>query len=192
MSTETTLSLTKGEKVPLTKDNPGLKNIQIGLGWDVNSTESAPFDLDAFLLALKGGKLPSNDNVVYFKNKKPAGLGVEHMGDNLTGVGEGDDEIIKVDLSAVPADIDELVVCVNIFDAVNRGNQNFGQVKNSFIRVVNGDNQTELKRFDLNEDYSANNAMIMGKIYRHEGEWKFQAIGEGKNGDINDVSAQYR
>ncbi len=189
---ETTVSLVKGEKVDLTKGTPGLSKIQIGLGWDEPPSGAHKWDLDAFVLALRNGKLVNPTDVVYFGNKNPQGLGIEHGGDNLTGAGEGDDEKIKVDLSAVPSDVNEMVICVNIFEAPLRANQNFGQVKNAFVRILNAETQEELKRFDLSEDYSAFNAMVMGKIYRHEGEWKFQAIGEGKNGDINQVSDSFK
>ena len=186
--TTTTVALVKGQKVDLTKENPNLKHVGFGLGWDVNSSSGAAFDLDAFALICKGGKITSNSDIIYFNNLK--GPGVTHSGDNLTGAGEGDDEVISVDLSQIPSDCDEVVFCVNIYQADSR-HQNFGQVKNSFIRVFDKDSNNELRRFDLNEDYSANTGVVMGKIYRKDGEWKFQAIGEGKNGDINQIASSY-
>lgn len=181
------VSLEKGERVDLTKTNPGLKVAHVGLGWDVNQAGGAAFDLDAFALILKDGKLfGGKDAIVYFSHKVASGL--EHMGDNLTGVGDGDDETIKVKLADVPGD--EVMICVNIYQAVQR-NQNFGQVKNAFIRVYDADTNQELLKFDLSEDYSKFNAMVMGKLYKKDGEWKFQAVGTGANGDINQIAQPY-
>ncbi len=184
----TTLSLEKGQKVDLTKSNPGLKIAHVGLGWDVNTSGGNAFDLDAFALLTTNGKLPSNNHVVYFRNLK--GPGVEHTGDNLTGAGDGDDETIKVKLAEIPVGVDEVHICVNIYEAQSR-RQNFGQVKNAFIRIYDAETQQELLKYDLNEDYSAFSGMVMGKLYRKDGEWKFQAVGEGKNGDINSIAASY-
>lgn len=184
-----TVSLQKGERADLTKTNPGLKVAHVGLGWDVANQGNAAFDLDAFALLLAGGKLTDKNRLVFFNNKTYQG--VEHMGDNLTGAGDGDDETIKVTLAAVPADVDEVLICVNIYDAETR-KQNFGQVNNAFIRVYDADTNEELLKFDLSENYSAFNAMVMGKLYRRDGEWKFQSIGEGKNGDINAIAQAYR
>lgn len=193
-----TLNLVKGERVDLTKTNPGVSNFSIGLGWDVNAGNSGAFDLDAFAVVLKQGKAISAapQSVLYFGspkvNGKPSILNeaLVHSGDNLTGAGAGDDETILIDVSKLPTDADEVLVCVNIYEAVNR-RQNFGQVKNAFIRVYGTEQKNEILKFDLSEDYSAFSGMVMGKIYRKDGEWKFQAVGEGKNGDINQITAPY-
>lgn len=188
METNQILNLEKGERVDLTKTNPGLKIAHVGLGWDVNESSGGPaFDLDAFALVMNGGKLVNGKSgIIFFNNKTGAGL--EHMGDNLTGVGDGDDETIKVKLAEVPGD--EVLICVNIFQAAER-KQNFGQVKNAFVRVYDGETNQEILKFDLSEDYSKFNGMVMGKLYKKDNEWKFQAVGEGKNGDITAIAQPY-
>lgn len=183
-----TVNLTKGERVDLTKTNPGLKIAHVGLGWDVAANGSAAFDLDAFALVLKGGKLLDAKSVIYFNAK--VGHGLEHMGDNLTGVGDGDDETIKIDLSQLPADADEVLIAVNIYEADKR-NQNFGMVNNAFIRIYDGATSQEIMKYDLTEDQSKFNAMVMGKLYKKDNEWKFNAMGEGKNGTIADIANAY-
>lgn len=189
MSETTGLSLVKGQKIDLTKGNSSLTKLGLGLGWDVNAGNGAAFDLDAFALLLKGGKLfDGNNGVVFFNNI--SSHGVSHSGDNLTGQGDGDDETIFVDLSAVPADVEEIQLCVNIFDAQTRS-QNFGMVKNAFIRAYDANTQQELAKYDLSEDYSMNNCVIFGRVYRHNGEWKFEAMGVGTNGSIIDVASAY-
>lgn len=199
MSASTTagagLSLTKGQKVDLTKGTT-LAILCLGLGWDVNSTTSNPFDLDAFAIPLTGGKLANIADVLYFGSPKanncPTVLGgaLIHSGDNLTGVGDGDDETITMNLGQLPPEIEEVFVCANIFEAEKR-RQSFGQVQNGFCRLYNRETGEELMRYDLSEDYSNFNAMVFGRVYRHNGEWKFQALGEGKNGNINDLAAAY-
>lgn len=188
MSNET-VSLEKGARVDLTKSHAGLKMACVGLGWDVATAGNATFDLDGFAISLKGGKFTAKEDITFFGNL--TGRGVKHSGDNLTGVGDGDDETIIVDLANVPADVDQILMAVNIYQADSK-KQNFGQVNNAFIRVYDGDSKEELAKYDLSENYSAFNAVVMGKLYRHEGEWKFQAIGEGKNGDINAIAQSYR
>lgn len=180
------LNLEKGEKVDITKTNPGLTKINVGCGWDVNAAGGAAFDLDASILLLKEDKTlyEGTKGVIYFGNKK--GYGVEHQGDNLTGAGEGDDETINVDLAAIPAEIAKVVVIVNIYQAESR-HQHFGMVRNAFVRVYNPADQAVLAKYDLSEDYSGKTGMIMGQLYRHNGEWKFQAMGNGANGDINAI-----
>lgn len=194
---DTTVSLEKGQKVDLTKSHPGLSKLGLGLGWDVKKGSGSAFDLDAAAIMLDANKKllhGEKKNVIFFGNL--AGPGVNHSGDNLTGEGEGDDEVINVDLNGLPSDCSELLLVINIYEAENR-KQNFGQVERAFVRAFDGDSKEELHndgkpvRFDLSEDYSAFNAMVMGKIYRHEGEWKFQAIGEGKNGNLNKVIEGY-
>jgi tellurium resistance protein TerD len=179
------VSLKKGQKVDLTKGNPGLSNILIGLGWDTNKYDGgADFDLDAsaFLLG-DNGKVTSDDDFVFYGNLAHKSGAVEHTGDNLTGEGEGDDEQIKVDLSKIPANISKVAFVVTIYDYDTR-KQNFGQVSNSFIRVVDEKSNTELIRFDLGEDFSIETAIIVAEIYRHNGEWKFNAIGSGFQGGL--------
>lgn len=184
-----TINLTKGERVDLTKTNPNLKIAHVGLGWDVNQGNGAAFDLDAFALILAGGKLISNNHIVYFNNKQAGGL--QHMGDNLTGVGDGDDETIKINLQSLDATADEIIIAVNIYEA-NTRKQNFGMANNAFIRIYNAETNQEIIKFDLTENYSAFNGMLMGKLYKKDGEWKFQAMAEGKNGNIVEIATPYQ
>ncbi|HWJ86166.1 MAG TPA: TerD family protein [Cellulomonas sp.] len=173
------VSLTKGGNVSLTKAAPGLTSVVVGLGWDLRTTTGADFDLDASALLLDaGGKVPTDQHFVFFNNLKSPDGSVQHLGDNLTGEGEGDDEQVKVDLSVVPAEVDKIVFPVSIYDADSRG-QSFGQVRNAFIRVVNGAGGAELARYDLSEDASTETAMVFGELYRNGGEWKFRAVGQG-------------
>ena len=174
------INLTKGQKVDLTKGNPSLKNIMVGLGWDVNAFDSgADFDLDAAAFMLGAdGKCPTDKEFVFYGNLAHASGSVKHMGDNLTGAGDGDDEQILVDLASIPAQYDRIVIVVNIYQAVQR-KQHFGMIKNAFIRIVDGRNNQEMCRYNLSDDYSNMTAMIFGEIYRHNGEWKFNAMGQG-------------
>ena len=179
------VSLKKGQKVDLTKTNPGLKEILIGLGWDTNKYDGGPeFDLDAaaFLLGASG-KVNSDDDFIFYQNLKHTSGAVEHLGDNLTGAGEGDDEEIKIDLSQVPANVEKIDFTVTIYEADER-KQNFGQVENAFIRVVNVATGEELIRYDLGEDFSIETAVVIGELYRNKGEWKFNAIGSGFSGGL--------
>lgn len=186
------ISLQKGQKVSLSKDNAGLGKVVVGLGWDEAPRSGgkgllgglfgggAPqsIDCDASAILLQGGKLKHKDDVVYFGNlKHPSGT-VQHMGDNLTGAGEGDDEQIVIDLAAVPAQYDRIVIVVNIYQGVQR-HQHFGMIQNAFARIVDQKNGRELCKYDLTEDYSGQLALIFGEVYRHNGEWKFNAIGQG-------------
>ena len=185
------VSLTKGGNVSLSKEAPGLKNILIGLGWDARATDGAQFDLDASLFMLQeSGKVRNDSDFIFYNNTKSSDGSVEHTGDNQTGEGEGDDEQIKVNLAGVPSDITLLAVGVTIHDADTRG-QNFGMVSSAFIRVVNGDNNTEIARYDLSEDYSTETAMLFGEIYRHGAEWKFKAIGQGFGGGLGPMARNY-
>ncbi|MFD0686683.1 TerD family protein [Actinomadura fibrosa] len=173
------VSLAKGGNVSLTKAAPNLTAVSVGLGWDVRATTGADFDLDASALMLgASGKVMSDQHFVFFNNLKSPDGSVEHTGDNLTGEGEGDDESINVDLTGVPAECERIVFPVSIYDADNR-HQNFGQVRNAFIRIVNRSDGNELARFDLTEDASTETAMVFGELYRHNGEWKFRAVGQG-------------
>lgn len=173
------VTLTKGGNVSLTKQAPNLRAVMIGLGWDERATTGAEFDLDASALMLgESGKILSDQHFVFFNNLKSPEGSVEHTGDNLTGGGDGDDEKILVQLAQVPAECHKIVFPVSIYEAAQRG-QSFGQVRNAFIRVVNQDGGVELTRYDLTEDASSETAMIFGELYRHGGEWKFRAVGQG-------------
>lgn len=179
------VSLTKGQKVSLTKGNPGLKKVVVGLGWDINRFDTGgAFDLDtvAFLLN-DSGKVAKSDDFVFFGNLVHSSGAVQHMGDNLTGAGDGDDEQIKIILSDVPSNITKIVFCVAIYEAEAR-RQNFGQVNNAFIRIYNEENGQELLRYDLGEDFSIETAAVFGELYKYNGEWKFNAIGSGYQGGL--------
>ncbi|MDQ1744148.1 MAG: tellurium resistance protein TerD [Pseudonocardiales bacterium] len=185
------VSLTKGGNVSLTKQAPGLTAVLIGLGWDERTTSGQAFDLDASALMLNaGGRILSDSHFVFFNNLISPDGAVEHTGDNLTGAGEGDDEQIKVDLAAVPAEVDRIVFPVSIYDADVR-RQNFGQVRNAFIRVVNSADGAELARYDLSEDASSETAMIFGELYRHSGDWKFRAVGQGYSSGLAGIARDY-
>ncbi|MDR3204734.1 MAG: TerD family protein [Deltaproteobacteria bacterium] len=178
------VSLSKGGNVSLNKEVPGLKSIFIGLGWDARATDGAEFDLDASAFLLNAsGKVRSGEDFIFYNNLKSSDGSVEHMGDNRTGAGEGDDEVIRVDLAKVPADVSRLSITVTIHEAEAR-RQNFGMVSNSFIRIVNQDGGQEIARFDLTEDMSTETAMIFGEVYRHNNEWKFKAVGQGFSGGL--------
>lgn len=179
------INLQKGQKVSLTKGNPGLKNIIIGLGWDVNRYDGgADFDLDAAVFMLgENGKTPTSDEFIFYGNLVHKSGAIEHMGDNLTGEGDGDDEQIKVDLTKVPDNIQKIDFTVTIYEADKR-HQNFGQVDNAYIRIVDENTNEELIRYDLGEDFSIETAVVVGEIYRYNGEWKFNAIGSGFQGGL--------
>ncbi len=186
------VNLQKGQKVSLTKGNPGLKNVIVGLGWDVNQFDTGEdFDLDAaaFLLS-DSGKAASSDDFVFYGNLKHASGSVQHMGDNLTGVGDGDDEQIRIDLSLVPASITKIAFTVTIYEAEAR-RQNFGQVNNAFIRIYKEDTGEELLRYDLGEDFSIETAAVFGELYKHGEEWKFNAIGSGFQGGLAALCANF-
>ncbi len=186
------INLTKGQKVNLSKDNPGLKNILVGLGWDVNAFDSgADFDLDASaFLAGANGKCPTDTDFIFYGNLEHQSGAVKHMGDNLTGEGDGDDEQIEVDLSMVPGNIEKIAFTVTIYDAEKR-RQNFGQVSNAYIHILDTATNTELLRFDLGEDFSIETAVVVGELYKHNGEWKFNAIGSGFQGGLAALCAHY-
>lgn len=186
------INLSKGQKVSLTKGNPGLKKIMVGLGWDVNMFDTgADFDLDAaaFLVG-SSGKCQSDADFVFYGNLKHSSGSVVHMGDNLTGEGDGDDEQIAVDLSIVPNNVEKIVFTVTIYDAEKR-RQNFGQVSNAFIRIVDQSNDSEIIRYDLGEDFSIETAVVVGELYRSNGEWKFNAIGSGFQGGLLALCQHY-
>ena len=185
------ISLNKGGNLSLSKTDPSLSNVLIGLGWDTRSTDGTDFDLDAsaFLLGANDKVRGEHDFIFYNQPRSPEGS-VEHTGDNRTGAGDGDDEAVKINLLQVPADVQKVVITVTIHDADAR-RQNFGQVQNAFIRVVNDASQVEIVRFDLNEDYSTETAMVFGELYRHNGEWKFRAVGQGYAGGLSAMCRQY-
>ena len=186
------ISLTKGQKVDLTKKNPSLKNIMVGLGWDVNEFDSgADFDLDAAAFMLgANGKCPTEKEFVFYGNLEHASGAVKHMGDNLTGEGDGDDEQIEVSLAKIPSNVERIAFTVTIYDAEPR-RQNFGQVSNSYIRIVDADTDSELIRYDLGEDFSIETAVVVGELYKHNGEWKFNAIGSGYQGGLAALCANF-
>jgi len=185
------ITLQKGGNVSLSKTDPGLVNAVIGLGWDARSTDGSPFDLDGSVFLLgDSGKVLSDAHFVFYNQKTSPDGAVVHSGDNKTGVGEGDDEQIKINLPKVDTAIQRVVFAATIHEAETR-RQNFGQVRNAFIRVLNQDSNTELARFDLSEDYSTETAMVFGEIYRHNGEWKFRAVGQGFAGGLQALATDH-
>nr|WP_053955499.1 TerD family protein [Inediibacterium massiliense] len=179
------ISLQKGQKVDLTKTNPGLTKVLVGLGWDTNKYDGGQdFDLDAAAFMLgENGKVSSDNDFIFYNNLKDAAESVTHLGDNLTGEGDGDDEQVKIDLAKVPAHVHKIDFTVTIHQATER-NQNFGQVSNAFIRIANEQTGEELIRYDLGEDFSVETAVVVAELYRHNGEWKFNAIGSGFSGGL--------
>ena len=185
------LELSKGQNISLTKTAPGLKKMIFGLGWDERQTDGQEFDLDASIFMLNAsGKCRSDADFIFYNQMNSFCGSISHTGDNRTGEGEGDDEEIKVDLNKVPDDVHTLAVTVTIHDYEARG-QSFGQVANAFIRIVNDENGAEVVRYDLTEDYSTETAMIFGELYRHNGDWKFRAVGQGYNGGLGAMARQY-
>lgn len=185
------VSLKKGGNLSLSKSAANLKHILVGLGWSARSTTGAPFDLDAsaFLVG-ENGKVRDDEQFIYYNKLKSDCGSVEHTGDERTGASDGDDEALKISLDKVPAWIHRVVVCVTIHDAQDR-QQSFGQVSDASIRIVNLDGDVELARFDLTEDYSTETAMIFGEVYRHAGEWKFRAVGQGFAGGLEAMCSQF-
>ncbi|CAG7839167.1 General stress protein 16U [Clostridium haemolyticum] len=186
------VSLSKGQKVDLTKTNPGLAKVVVGLGWDTNKYDGGnDFDLDAAAFLLdRNAKVVSEGDFVFYNNLKHDSESVIHLGDNRTGEGDGDDEQISVELNKVPSNIEKIDFTVTIHDAELRG-QNFGQVSNAFIRIINADTSEELIRYDLSEDYSIETALVVGELYRYNGEWKFNAIGSGFQGGLVALCKNY-
>ncbi|RBP89106.1 stress response protein SCP2 [Cytobacillus firmus] len=200
------INLQKGQRVDLTKGNPGLSKIMVGLGWDpvqksggggllgslFGGGGGANIDCDASVIMLgENGKLKSNKDVIYFGNLKSSDGSVQHTGDNLTGAGDGDDEQVLIDLSRVPASIHKMVFVVNIYDSVKR-KQHFGMIQNAFIRVVNSGSNQELIHYNLTDDYSGKTSLIVGEIYRHGSDWKFAAVGTGTaSPGLSDVVRSY-
>ena len=186
------ISLAKGQKIDLTKTNPGLSKVVVGLGWDVNQYDGgADFDLDASVFLLNAeGKCSSEKDFIFYNQTEGAGGAVIHTGDNRTGEGEGDDEQVKINLNAVPADIQKISFVITIHEAEAR-RQNFRQVSNAYVRVINEDSNEELIRYDLGEDFSIETALITGELYRHGGEWKFSAIGSGYQGGLARIATDF-
>ncbi|HDX9580473.1 TPA: TerD family protein [Bacillus pseudomycoides] len=179
------ISLQKGQKVDLTKTNPGLSKVLVGLGWDTNKYDGQDdFDLDvSIFLVGANGKVGGGEDFVFYNNPIGANGSVQHLGDNRTGEGDGDDEAIKVDLKNVPAHIERICFTITIYDGEGR-HQNFGQVSNSFVRILDEEKNTELIRYDLGEDFSIETAVVVGELYRHNNDWKFNAIGSGFQGGL--------
>lgn len=185
------ISLNKGGNLSLSKTDPNLTKLLIGLGWDERVTSGAEFDLDASVFLLTStGRVRGDHDFIFYNQLKSDNGAVQHTGDNRTGQGDGDDEVIKVNLPLVPAEIEKIVITVTIHDAQAR-NQNFGQVANAFIRVVNDETGSEVVRFDLAEDYSIETAMVFGEVYRYNSEWKFRAVGQGYSGGLAAMCSQY-
>lgn len=186
------VSLQKGQKVCLTKDNPGLKKVVVGLGWDVNAFDTGgDFDLDAAAFLLNDtGRVGSSSDFVFYGNLSHPSGSVVHQGDNLTGVGDGDDEQIRIDLSKVPDNITKIAFTVTIYEPEQR-KQNFGQVNNAFIRIYNEENGEEMLRYDLGEDFSIETAAVFGELYKSGSEWKFNAIGSGFQGGLAALCANF-
>lgn len=185
------ISLTKGGNVNLSKEAPNLTNMAVGLGWNPRATDGQAFDLDAVaFLVNESGKVRADADFIFFNNLKSSDGAVEHTGDNRTGEGDGDDEVIKVDLTKVPADVSKVVFCAVIYEGQAR-NQNFGQVANAYIRIVNTQGGAEVARYDLSEDSSTETAMIFGELYKNNGEWKFRAVGQGFAGGLGPLAQSY-
>jgi len=185
------VSLAKGGNISLAKEAPGMKNVLIGLGWNARATDGASFDLDASCFMLgEDNKVSSDASFIYYNNLKSACASVEHLGDNLTGEGEGDDEVLHVYLDKMLPTTTKLVFGVTIHEAEQR-KQNFGMVSSAFIRVVNKDSNVEIARYDLSEDASTNTAMVFGELYRHGSEWKFKAVGQGFDGGLRPMARSF-
>jgi tellurium resistance protein TerD len=185
------VSLTKGGNVSLSKEVPGLTAVSVGLGWDTRMTDGSAFDLDASVFLLgDGGKVGSDEDFVFYNNARGGGGAVVHQGDNRTGAGDGDDEVVMVSLDKIPAQVQRLSFAVTIHEADAR-RQNFGMVSNAFIRVVNAEGGAEIARYDLSEDASTETAMIFGELYRNAGEWKFKAIGQGFAGGLGPLARSF-
>lgn len=201
------INLQKGQRIDLTKGNAGLNKIFVGLGWDPvqqksnggflsglfgGGSKAADVDCDASVLLLKNDRVSDKSDVVYFGNLKTANGAVAHSGDNLTGAGDGDDEVIQVELKAIPSDYNKLVFVVNIYDARNR-KQHFGMIQNAYIRVVNAATNEELLRYNLTDDYANQMTLITGEIYRHDKEWKFGALGTGtQDASLSEVLQKFK
>lgn len=188
------ISLSKGQRVSLEKVAPGLSDVVVGLGWNVKATDTGfDFDLDSSVFLLGANeKLISDDHFIFYNNTTSPDpeKSVKHLGDNLTGMGEGDDELIRINLKQVPSDVQKIVIVVTIHEAEKRL-QNFGQVQNSFVRLVNFETKEEAVRYDLAEDYSIETALIMAELYRKDGDWRLNAVGAGYEGGLQALLDRY-
>ncbi|MEX6587111.1 TerD family protein [Paraclostridium bifermentans] len=186
------ITLKKGQKIDLTKGNPSLKNLKLGLGWDINSFDSGyDYDLDVSIFMVgKSERVERDEDFIFYNNLKHISGSIEHLGDNRTGEGDGDDEEILVALDKIPNHIERIAVTVTIYEAQER-RQNFGQVNNSYVRVLNSDNEQEVLRYDLGEEFSIETAITVCEIYRHNGEWKFSAVGSGFEGGLESLCKNY-
>lgn len=185
------ISLNKGGNISLSKEAPGLSKVTIGLGWDERATDGSDFDLDASAFILgASGKVRSDADFIFYNQLKSQDGSIEHLGDNTTGGGDGDDEQVRIELNKVPGDVERIAFCVTIHEAEGR-RQNFGMVSNAFIRVVDDSNGKELARYDLSEDSSTETAMIFAEVYRRNNEWKFKAIGQGFAGGLGPLARNY-
>ncbi len=185
------VSLSKGGNVSLSKEAPGLKAIMAGLGWDARATDGAEFDLDASVFIVgENGKIRSDNDFVFYNNKITSDGSVEHLGDNQTGAGDGDDESVKVNLDSIAADVKRIIFAVTIHEAGAR-KQNFGMVQNAFMRVMDASGGKEIVRYDLSEDYSTETALIFGEVYRAGAEWKFKAVGQGFVGGLAPLAKEF-
>ena len=185
------ISLQKGGNVNLSKEAPGLSKLVVGLGWDVRNTDGAAFDIDSTAFLLKAdGKVRGDSDFIFYNSLKSTDGSVAHSGDNRTGVGEGDDETVSIELGKVPAEIERIAVCVTIHEAEAR-RQNFGQVNKAFVRCVNAATGQEIARFDLSEDGSVETSLIFGEVYRHGGDWKFRAVGQGYKGGLGALAGSF-
>ena len=185
------ISLQKGGNVNLSKEAPGMKKMLVGLGWSMRATDGDAFDLDGSVFLLNaGGKVRSDADFVFYNQNKSSDGSVVHSGDNRTGEGEGDDESVTIELDKVSADVEKIAVCVTIHDAEAK-RQNFGMVASAYVRCVDATTNVEVARYDLSEDASVETAMIFGEIYRHNGEWKFKAIGQGFKGGLGPMATNF-
>lgn len=186
------INLQKGQKVYLTKSYKSISKLLIGLGWDINSYDgNFEFDLDTSIFMIgQNDKVTKDSDFIFYGNLKHDSGSVEHMGDNRTGAGDGDDEVIKIDLTKVPSEINKIVFTTTIYDAIER-NQNFGQVSNAFIRIVDATSNTEILKYNLGEDFSIETALVVGEIYRYDNDWKFAAIGSGYSGGLKMLCQVY-
>jgi tellurium resistance protein TerD len=177
--------LAKGQKIDLTKTNPGLKKVKVALGWDAQARVGETFDLDVMVAMCDlSGKMPQEGDFIFYGNTKHISGSVIHSGDNRDGQGNGDDEVINIDFNLIPSNIEKLVFAINIYEG-NTKRQNFGQVRNAYARVINAESNTELMKFDLGEDFSVETCVIACELYRHNGEWKFNAVGTGYHNGID-------
>lgn len=185
------INLQKGANANLSREVPGLSRVLIGLGWNARTTSGDSFDLDAsaFLLT-ESNRVRNDSDFIFYNNTRSQDGSVEHKGDNRTGDGDGDDEVVSVNLASVPGDVAKVTFAVTIHEAESR-RQSFGQVSGAFIRVVDESSSKELVRYDLSEDFSTETALIFGELYRHQGEWKFRAVGQGYRGGLMELLGNF-